>query len=194
MAERRWYALHVMTGREQEIAEAVEKSGAVNAIVPIRVLAERRKKKLQVVKRVLFPGYVFVLWTGNVTTYYEMLGIPGVIRFVGADKKPIAIPDEQMAPVLILANHGNPIALSQVYREGELTRIVSGPLKDLDAYIVKVDIRNRRATIQIPILNADHTIQLGLEMLRPTSNHDKAQADASPREGHGDHDGLLPAT
>ncbi len=182
-----WYALHVLTGREDEIGGAISARELASPLIPTRIVRERRRGKQTEVRRVLFPGYVFIRWDASVAGYYEINAIPGVIRFVGMNAgRPAEIPEDQMAPVMILANRGNPIAISQAYREGDRIRIRSGPLKDLEAYIVRINPRNGRAAIQIPLLSTNHTVQLGIEMLEPTSTPEYTQADSSPRIAMGD--------
>jgi transcription antitermination factor NusG len=57
------------------------------------------------------------------------------------------------------------ISLSKANMEGERVRIVSGPLKDLEGHILRIDRRNRNGQIMLTFGNRTITAWLGYEMI-----------------------------
>jgi transcription antitermination factor NusG len=49
--------------------------------------------------------------------------------------------------------------------EGERVRIASGPLKDLEGYIVRIDKRNRSGQVMLMFNNRTVKVWLGYEMI-----------------------------
>ena len=81
-----WYVLHVRTGQEMGIAEAVRKLPGAAALVPSVILTERRDGKREECSRLLYPGYVFAQTERlNAQRYYDFKRIDGVLRLLGLD-------------------------------------------------------------------------------------------------------------
>jgi transcription termination/antitermination protein NusG len=175
-----WYVLQVMTGHERDVADKAARMPIITRppLVPVRILKERSDGIWRHVRKTVFPGYVFVNAALTVRAYYDLLAIPDAIRFCGATigGLPEPVPPEQMLPVLLLGNHGEDFGLSKAYKVGERTQIVSGPLRSLEGQIVKVDTRRGRATVSLSLFGAEHTVELGLDMIQPTNDPDNAEA------------------
>ena len=70
-AEPKWYVAQVLTGSEAETARRLTEAG-MEAIAPVQVLHERRHGVWRLMRRTVFPGYVFVRVALIPRTYYHI--------------------------------------------------------------------------------------------------------------------------
>ena len=82
-----WYVLHVRTGREMDVKQELLRKD-YGAAVPTEIKTERRSGNWTQCERTLIPGYVFVEAAITDADYYNIRGIPGVIRFLSTDGYP----------------------------------------------------------------------------------------------------------
>lgn len=167
-ADPKWYVAQVMTGSEEETARRLTEAG-MEALAPAQVLHERRHGKWRPVRRMVFPGYVFIRAALGPRAYYNIQRQPHVIRLLGGDA-PESVPDEQMAVVLLFAPDGRDFGLSRGERTNGRTVITSGPLLALENRIVKVNARARRATVEIGVLGETRQMEAGLIVSKPATS------------------------
>ena len=56
--------------------------------------------------------------------------------------------------------------ISRVYvSEEDVVTILSGPLKDMEGYIKKIDLHRRIAKVEVDFMNQKTVIHLGIEMI-----------------------------
>ena len=159
-AEPKWYVAQVLTGSEAETARRLTEAG-MEAIAPVQVLHERRHGVWRLMRRTVFPGYVFVRVALIPRTYYHIQRQPQVVRLLGG-AAPEAVPEEEMAAVLLFARSGRDFGGSCGERSNGETVITSGPLTALQERIVKVNPRGRRATVELTVLGEARRIEVGL--------------------------------
>lgn len=180
-----WYVLHVRTGRELAVAEAAEGLEGVKSIVPIYTLEERHDGEWSTAHKLLFPGYVFVQTERlHAQRYYELKRLDGVIRLLGLAEGdiPRSVPEEEMAELLNLLDQDHMIGISEgVRKENGKVEIMAGPLAGLHGKIIKVDARQRRATVKLTLMGRSQTIRLALAI----SNPDLPEDEQSPRTEDG---------
>lgn len=169
-----WYVAQVLTGTEETTAEKLNSAG-MEAMAPAQVLHERRHGKWWPVRRIVFPGYVFIRVGMAPRAYYYIKQLPHVIRLLGADG-PEAVPDTQMEIVQAFANDGHDFGMSEGDKIDGKTVITSGPLAQLEGRIVKVNARARRATVEVPILDATYQVDAGIILNQADTPADKADA------------------
>lgn len=172
--EPAWYVAQVLTGTEEATAEKLNSAG-MEALAPAQVLHERRHGKWWPVRRIVFPGYVFIRVGMAPRAYYYIKHLPHVIRLLGADG-PEAVPDTQMEIVQAFANGGHDFGMSEGDKIDGKTVITSGPLAQLEGKIVKVNARARRATVEVPILNATYQVDAGIIVNQADTPADEADA------------------
>ena len=93
---REWFALHVRTGEERDVALAVYGLGDADSLLPVEHYTTRGQER----ERILMPGYVFVGCVMNADMWQRLRHLRGVLRILGAPYE--AIPEEQMPAVMAL--------------------------------------------------------------------------------------------
>lgn len=159
-----WYVIHCFTGKEDEVRRKVKGSDISMAIVPRRIMKERRRGVWSMIDRVVFPGYVFVKANMTSQAYYDMRCIPGVMRVLGIGR-PQPLPEDEVTLLLKLSQDGKPLGLSEVFVEGEKVTVISGPLIGFEGHIVKLDARHFRARVNVSIFGEPRIVDLAANVI-----------------------------
>lgn len=181
MQRDNWYVLHVRTGRELAVAEAARELDGVKSIVPIYTVEERHDGVWSKAHKLLFPGYVLVQTERlHAKRYYEFKRLDGVIRLLGLSDGdiPRPVPAAEMDDLLSLMDTGCKIGISEgIRKENGKVEITAGPLTGLQGKIIRIDARQRRATVRLTLMGRSQIIRLALAISNPESPED----EQSPR-------------
>ena len=154
-----------LTGKEASVAEKIKLN-----FPDICALALRQKKRKTKTGRttvenvVLFPGYVFFK-TDEDNFVFELTRIDGVLSVLSTPKGDWRLwgEDEKFA-AWVFQNHGL-IDFSKAYREGDRIHIISGPLKDYEGEVIKIDKRNRNGQVALCFSGKTMKVWLGFEFI-----------------------------
>ncbi len=129
---KKWFAIYVKSRNEKKVFKQLESMG-VESFLPLITRLKQWSDRRKIVEEPLFLSYVFVRHDINDSKrYYEILNIPGVVRFITIEKKPVAIPENQ---IIAIKEYLNDTELQDFnyddIKEGELVRIKSGQMRDL---------------------------------------------------------------
>ena len=143
------FCLHCLTGYEQHIAEHVTRLG-YPSLVPVssRIVYKNGKRKTQ--QRKLFPGYVFLRSQSlNADEIGRLTDLDYVIRLLRYDTGQYALTEEDAGLISRLWQNNGVLEVSQAWREGNRIRIISGPLKDLEARILQVNLKRNSVAVRL---------------------------------------------
>ncbi|MCX7842016.1 MAG: antiterminator LoaP [Clostridia bacterium] len=168
MSSNRWYALFVVTGEEDNVKERLQFKfkDSIRILVPKRKLKERKDGKWEYVIRTLFPGYVLLHGDITIEHYYEMKGIPGLIKFLRSGSDLLEINYWEMEVIAQLICNDETIGFSDVLVENGKVIVVDGPLLSMEGYIVSLNKRKGRAKVRLDFLGEQRTVELGINMLQ----------------------------
>jgi transcription antitermination factor NusG len=91
--EPHWYAVYTCANHEKRVAAEIE-ARDVEHFLPIYSSVRRWKDRRVTLDLPLFPGYVFVRLA--LRDRLRVLQIPNVVRLVGFNGQPAALPDDEM--------------------------------------------------------------------------------------------------
>lgn len=166
----KWYALFVLTGDEDKVKERLEYRFAhskLNFIVPKRKLRERKEGKWEEKIRPIFPGYILVNGEIGMEEYYLFSGIPGLLRVLKDNCKPLEIPEEDVAVIKRLTGRGEIIDHSTVLLESGKVVVVDGPLLGLEGLIQSIDKRKGRAKVRLTFASEPRLVDLSIFVIQP---------------------------
>jgi transcription antitermination factor NusG len=132
--EERWYAAYTSANHEKRVAKQLEER-AVDHFLPLYRSVRRWSDRRVQSDLPMFPGYVFVRLA--LRNRLRVLQIPSVVRLVGFNGLPTALPDEE---VEVLRS-----GLSQRLRAephpfltvGRRVRVRRGPLQGAEGILVR---------------------------------------------------------
>jgi len=129
-----WYAVYTCSRHEKRVAEHLE-GRAVEVFLPQYETVSRWKDRRVCLNLPLFPGYLFVHI--QLCERVRVLEVPGVVRLVGANGQPAALPDcelEKLRDGLSGSLRAEP---HPFLAAGRRVRIVRGPLDGLVGILLR---------------------------------------------------------
>lgn len=144
-----WYVLHVVTGKECDIAKELNHRG-FDAVVPQENRVIRKGGKWNQKLYNVFDGYVFVRMDYEWHKYYAISRINGIIRLLGGGKDPTPLSDNEAKTILKLTDLlYEPSVLR--FDDNNNYEILSGFLINYKDKIVKIKRRNKKAIVRLTI-------------------------------------------
>ena len=170
-AVRYWHALYVRSRAEKKVLAQLEEMG-IQAYLPliasVKQWSDRRKK----VEEPLFKSYVFVY--SNEKEHVTILNVYGVLKFVTFEHKAVVVPENQILAIKRYiqdyerGEEGKIMNDNEDLKEGQLVRIINGPMKGLtgrlDAIkdkrrlIVFIDVVGQYIPVNIPRTKVERVV------------------------------------
>ena len=151
---RAWYVVHTYSGYENKVKanleRKIESQGLQDVIfqvvVPIEDALEEKEGKQKLVKKKIFPGYVLVEMIVNNHSWYVVRNTQGVTGFVGTEKEPIPLSEDEVQHIL-----GSMFAEKKEIDvvNGDVVRVKDGWFKDKTGAVKEVDASEGRVKVEI---------------------------------------------
>jgi transcriptional antiterminator NusG len=144
---KQWYIVHTYSGHEQKAMQALlERAKAMGKeemfdeiLIPEETVVEMVKGEKRTSKRKYFPGYIIVRMELTDETWHIVRGTPKITGFVGGEKRPPPISDEEVAQMTAQIKEGATKPKPRIsFDEGENVRVVSGPFANFSGYVDEV--------------------------------------------------------
>lgn len=166
MPENRAYGcLFCTTGKERAVAWQLER------VCPeVRTMVARQEKHRTVkgqkskIESVLLPGYVFFDAPVDMQPYTHFPW-DNVIRVLTMDHGVWQLTGEDRRFAAWLFRYDGLLCFSRAYQEGDRIRIISGPLKDLEGSIKRIDRRGRSGQVCLTFNGRTITTWLGFDLV-----------------------------
>lgn len=174
-----WYVIQTVSGQEekcmQQCLRFVGKQYYNEMFIPHYIEKKHFKKEWHDVKKVLFPGYLFVD-TEQIDLVAE--GLKKVNRYTkllrdGDIISPITEAEEEFLSMMMDDEHI--VRYSEGFLIGEKVCIMSGPLKQCNGWIKKIDRHKRIAKIEIPIFGRRTPVEVGFGAIARVSDEEFKQ-------------------
>lgn len=164
---QQWYAVHTFTGQEDKVKTLIQRLAAARGIgdrfadifVPVEEEVSSVGGKKRVVKRKLFPGYVFICMDLDDDTQRLVQNAAGVTGFMGAGGDPAPLSRDEVNNLLNIREKPEEVATS-AYNIGEVVRIVSGPFAEFTGRIEEVNLNRETVRVMINIFGRDTPVEL----------------------------------
>jgi len=153
----KWYALYTRPRFEKKAEKYMQERGIACYLPLIRTIRQWSDRK-KWVDLPLFSSYIFVF--SQAADLYKILTVPGAIRFVSFDGKPVEIPKKQIENIKwILSSDVNSQPLAEKIPKGATVEIIKGPLRGLRAELVHYNNR-KKIVLRVEQLNQSVEIQI----------------------------------
>lgn len=167
------------TGREEAAARLLNTTPLMrHAFVPKKVEHRSEKGIRSTAQKVLFPGYVFFQaepdWCPSLLLYH----VDYIHRILMKDGSWHLHGDDAQL-VQWLMEHDGLLGMSKAYREGTRVIIKSGPLKELEGIITKVDRHNRNGMVTLDLFGRKTNVWLPFDFVDVEATE---QAEGSPKD------------
>ena len=166
---KRWYIVQTYSNFEKKVAETIqEKAGQQGladafeeVLVPTEKVVEVRRGRKVDTERRFFPGYVLVKMDMSDAAYHLIKETPKVTGFLGADKKPIPIPESEAMRILHQVQEGIDRPKPSVsFEVGEQVRVADGPFASFSGHVEEIDEERARLKVAVSIFGRATPVEL----------------------------------
>ncbi len=165
----RWYIVHAYSNFEKKVAESIREQAAQRGLadkfeevmVPTEQVVEIRRGRKINTERKFFPGYVLVKCDLSDDVYHLIKNTPKVTGFLGADNKPMAIPDREAERIKGQVADGVERPKSTIsFEVGETVRVADGPFASFNGVVEEVDEARSRVKVAVSIFGRATPVEL----------------------------------
>ena len=170
-----YYVIQVKTGKEQTAIDDILKNKpdeeSFDVFAPFRkAIRKYHGVEKEVIER-CFPGYVFVE-TNNVQQLFKQLYFtPGFQKLLGREEGtenfvPLDKDESRMVDILYSKNSDRITEISNIeVKEGEMIRVLDGPLMGLETQIKKVNLHKRTVLVEFMMCGRLVTAPIGINII-----------------------------
>ena len=169
MSAARWYVLHVYSGFESKVAEAIKEkarkqgleSKVEEIMVPTEEVVEVKRGQRVNTERKFFPGYVLVKMAMSDEAFHLIKNTPKVTGFLGSENKPMPITEAEAQRILQQVQEGVERPKPSITFEiGEQVRVADGPFASFSGHIEEVDEERARVKVAVSIFGRATPVEL----------------------------------
>ncbi len=173
-----WYAVHTYVGHEEKAKENIlnraKSLGMADSIYQVVVPTEETVEhagggKKEVVKRKLFPGYIFVQMdlgdnADEPNEAWEVVRYtPGVTGFVGTSTRAVPLSPEEEARMLgtfgVTGSRETP-KIRVTFNVGEMVQVTGGPFADFTGLVSEVNPERGKVKVLVSIFGRETPVEL----------------------------------
>jgi transcription antitermination factor NusG len=136
LGESSWYAVSTQS-RQEKVAASILENLAIENFLPLSMERRQWSDRKQMVNVPLFPGYLFVRVPMLREVQLRVLKVPGIVRFIGNQSGPQAIPDAEIEGVQTVLSQRIPCILCSIPTLGDRVRIFRGVLAGIEGTLVR---------------------------------------------------------
>lgn len=170
-----WFALHVLSGQESKVKDALLKRLKANemvdslheVIVPTERVSEVKRNKKIETERKLYPGYVFIL--ANLLdenkkivekTWYYIRETQGVLGFADG-QKPIPMRNHEVEAMLAqMKSSDEKVMPKTAFAVGDKVKVSDGPFQNQDGLVEEVYPEKGRLLVSVSIFGRSTPVEL----------------------------------
>lgn len=169
-----WYVIQVRTGQEERIVlqcrkkiqSQPEKAGVLRrCFIPYYEQKRRYEGSWHTEKRVLFPGYVFLISDDVEQLFFALKNVQGLTKIIGTGREVVPLTDSEVLLLQKLGGDDQIVETSIGIMEQDQILITRGPLKGLEGYIKKIDRHKRTAWLELEMMGRTIEAKVGLEVV-----------------------------
>ena len=170
-----YYVIQVKTGKEQKAIDDIMKNkpddASFDVFAPYRKTLRKYKGVMKEVVERCFPGYVFVETNDVQRLFKQLYFTPGFQKLLGREADtdnfvPLDKDESRMIDILYSASNNRITEISNIeVKEGEMIRVLDGPLAGLETQIKKVDLHKRTVTVEYMMCGRLVTSNVGINIV-----------------------------
>jgi len=175
----RFYAVQTTSGHENKVRNLIQRKidadpaapdvrAIRQALVPTENVVEIKNGKKVTVERKVYPGYVLVEMEVSEDSLHNINGIQGVIKFVGKDRDPQPLRDDEVRRLLGIADEAEeaPAKEEIPFLVGQAVAITDGPFTDFNGVVEEVMPDKGKVRVSVSLFGRPTSVELDYLQLR----------------------------
>lgn len=165
----RWYVLHVYSGFEHKVAEAInekarklklaERVGEI--MIPTEEVVEVKRGQRVNAERKFFPGYILAKLDLSDEVWHMVKDTPKVTGFLGANNKPSPITQKEAEALIKQIQEGvDSPRPSITFDIGEEVKVAEGPFASFNGTVEEVDEEKGKLKVSVSIFGRATPVEL----------------------------------
>ena len=165
----RWYVIHVYSGFEKKVAEAIREQARQKGmedifeevLVPTEEVVEMRRGQRINAERKFFPGYVLTKMDLTDESWHLVKNTPKVTGFLGSRGKPSPISEAEAQRIHRQVQEGVERPKPSItFEVGEQVRVSDGPFTSFNGMVEEVDEDRARLKVAVSIFGRSTPVEL----------------------------------
>ncbi len=173
----RWYIIHVYSGFEHKVEQAIREQAQIKGLadrfeevmVPSEEVVEMRRGQKVSSDRKFFPGYVLVKVDLDDESWHLVKNTPKVTGFLGAGGRPVPISEAEAERIISQVKDGverpKPLISFEI---GEAVRVCDGPFASFNGLVEEVDDERARVKVAVTIFGRATPVELEYTQVEKT--------------------------
>ena len=164
-----WYVVQVFTGKEEAMKaiclKMISPKLLKKCFIPYREQMKRYEGTWHKERRILFPGYLFVITEEIKELALELNKITGFTKVLGDKDFLVPLSSAEVKLLKRLGGDDQVVEMSIGIIEHDKIIINEGPMQGLEGFIRKIDRHKRLARIEIEMFGQVVEAQVGVEIV-----------------------------
>lgn len=165
----RWYVLHVYSGFEAKVAEAIREkaeqqgieSKVEDILIPTQEVVDIKRGQKVSSQEKIYPGYVLTKMDLSDELWHMVKNIPKVTGFLGSGNRPSPISEREASRLIAQIQEGIEKPKSTVmYEIGEKVKVMEGPFASFEGLVEEVDDVKNRLKVSVSIFGRATPVEL----------------------------------
>jgi transcriptional antiterminator NusG len=177
--DHRFYAIQTTSGHENKVRSLLQRKIDADprepelrlirqALVPVQEVVEIKNGKKVTVERKIYPGYVLVEMVLNQDTLHTVNSIQGVIKFVGKDREPAPLRDDEVNRLLGKVDEAAEAAPKEEipFLVGQAVQVTEGPFTDFNGTVEEVLADKGKVRVSVSLFGRPTSVELDYLQLK----------------------------
>jgi transcription antitermination factor NusG len=148
-AKLKWFVIYTRPNHEKVLAQEISQLQSCESYLPVKKIMRKWSDRVKKIEVPLFSNYVFVKSTNESRTL--LFNMPGIIRFVSFEGKPVTISDNEIARIKLIESNSASIENESYHCAGKEVTISRGIFAGITGTVIK-KINESRFVIRVPLL------------------------------------------
>ena len=164
----KWYAVYTRPNNEKKIISALIEDN-IEGYLPLKRTLRKWSDRKKWIEEPLFRSYIFVKVSH--IEYFNVLNIPGVVKYVSFGGQPQSIPDYQIEYIKTIVqqkDHEIEVNYKNI-RKGSECEVLFGPLKGIRGEVVRISGQSR-LLIRLASMGVSLQVNISRDEIKPIKN------------------------
>ena len=176
--EEQWLALWTHSHSEQLVHDQLM-AKAFKVFLPLIPVWSRRNGTRHLIRKPMFPGYLFLRHALDKASYVEIMKTNGLARILGERwDRPAVVAAAEIDAIRQVLDTGMPVLPHSYLRAGHRVRIAQGPLAGVEGILVHNNPHKGLLVVSVELLQRSVAVEVDCTFVAPVTGTVAAAAPA----------------